>query len=126
MTADRLTLAQIATSSLASARVLEGHGLNYCSASDRTLLEVCVYQGVDVERISAELSSAHDEVPDDRDWTTAPLLELMRYLTLEHVTIQSELKLLQARLDRVVTAHNSSYPGLEHLPKVFAGLCEDL
>lgn len=126
MTADRLTLSQIATSSLAAARVLEGYGIDYCTGAGRSLAEVCAERGLEVASIADDLAIAHDEPPDEQDWTTQPLPDLMAFLAADHRTIRSELATLRTRLERLAPVHTDLYPGLEHLPKVFADLCDEL
>jgi regulator of cell morphogenesis and NO signaling len=126
MTVERLGIAQIATSSLAAARVLELHGIDYCTDADRSLSEVCAARGLDTAAVQEELADAYDEPPDDRDWTTRPLIELMTFLLQEHVWFRSELTILHGRLSRTAAKHSDVYPGLQHLPAVFARLSDDL
>lgn len=126
MLADRLTLAQIATSSLAAAGVLERHGIDYYNGPERHLGEVCSEQGLDFGTVADELSSAVDEPVDDRDWTTEPLPQLIRFLLEEHATIRVELKVVQTRLHRLAGMPNGLYTGTERLPHVFDGLVEDI
>lgn len=126
MRADRFTLAQIATSSLAAARVLEGHDIDYCSGAHKTLEEACEQLGLNVASVSRELTAAQDESLDDRDWTTEPLGQLVQFLIDEHVAIRSDLAALQARLERLANISGGLGPNLQHLPRVFAALCDDL
>lgn len=63
----------------------------------------------------------------DRDWTTAPLQELIHYLSVdEHSLIRSELLIIEQKLRRLVMLHGAEFPALCHLPQVFAQLCSDL
>jgi regulator of cell morphogenesis and NO signaling len=110
MTADRLTLAQIATSSLAAARTLERYDLDYCTGADRSLAEACQEKGIDGEAVAGELSIAADPPVDDRDWTTEPLPELLSFLVAEHAAIREDLSVLQNRLERVAASSTGIRP----------------
>ena len=127
MTIARLTSAEIAQSSLAAVRVLERHGIDYCADGSRTLQEVCIASNLSLEAILKELSNADECDVQDRDWTTEPLEEVIRFLVVtDHAHIRSELNVLGLRLDALVQEHGSEHPVLSHLPKIFSGLREDL
>ena len=127
MTVERLTSAEIARSSLAAVRVLERHGIDYCADGSRTLQEVCIASNLSLEVILEELSNADDFDVQDRDWTTEPLENVIRFLVVtDHTYIRSELNVLGLRLDAMLQEHGSEHPLLSHLPKIFSGLREDL
>lgn len=127
MTVERLTLAQIAQSSLAAVRVLERHGIDYCADSRKSLQEVCIASNLRLEAILEELSNAEEPNVEDRDWTSAPLQEVIHFLVVtDHTYIRSELHVIACRLQAVVDEHGPDYPALTHLPRIFASLREDL
>lgn len=127
MRIERLTLSEIAQSSLAAVRVLERHGIDYCADSGRSLHEVCIASNINPEVVLEELSNAEAPEVEDRDWTTAPLQDVLEFLVAtDHAYIRSELKLLTDRLCRVVEEAGEMDSVFEHLPRVFANLREDL
>jgi regulator of cell morphogenesis and NO signaling len=127
MTLERLTVAGIASRSLAAVRVLERHGINYCADSGKSLQDVCAEQNLPLSAVLDELSNEAEPEVEDRDWTMAPLSEVIEFLVVtDHAYLRSELGILGRRLKALVDEQGGQYPALEHLPKVFNGLCEDL
>jgi regulator of cell morphogenesis and NO signaling len=127
MTLERLTVAEIAGSSLAAVRVLEEHGIDYCADPDRSLAEVCADRDLDLPAIVAELSSAPPGDAEDLDWTSEPIGSLLDYLASDdHAYFRSELRVLERRLALAIEHHGDAQPQLYHLRKVFLTLREDL
>ena len=126
MTVERLTLAQIATSSLAAARVLERHGIDYCRRAANSLRDVCVAGRLDRRIIEQELTEARDDVPDERDWTGGPLRELMVFLRNEHAHFRTEIEALQVRMAGTAQDQPGVRARLQHLGAVFVRLCDEL
>src|SRR5690349_1679693 len=99
MTLDRLTVAEIASSGLAAVRVLERHGINYSVDFGKSLQEVCANQNLSLSAVLDELSNEPAAEVEDRDWTTAPLADVLRFLVItDHAWIRSELDVLAHRL----------------------------
>lgn len=127
MTLQRLTVADVASGSLAAVRVLERHGIDYCADSSKSLPEVCAEQNISLSVVLDELSNETEGEPDDRDWTTAPLLEVIDFLVVtDHSHLRSELEVLRRRLDALVAEQGKRNPALAHLPRVFRSLQDDL
>ena len=127
MTLDTLSVAEIARGSLAAVRVLERHGINYSADSDRTLRQACADQKLSLTAVLDELSNESDSGVEDRDWTTAPLEDVLQFLAVsDHSWIRSELEVLSARLKTLVDEQGADYPALTHLPRIFSSLREDL
>jgi regulator of cell morphogenesis and NO signaling len=127
MTVERLTAAEIAAIAPAAARVLEEHGIDYCADANRTLQEICSDRTIDLATIQHKLSNVRPADREDRDWTTAPIRELIDHLvTEEHTFFRSELEILERRLTTVVERHGQNHPQMVHVLKVFRTLREDL
>lgn len=63
----------------------------------------------------------------DRDWTTAPLEELIHHLSIdEHNWFRAELSSVGQLLAELSRQHGAEFPALTHLPPLFAQLCRDL
>jgi regulator of cell morphogenesis and NO signaling len=124
---ERLTAAGIAEGSLAAVRVLEEHGIDYCSEPGKSLAEICADRNLDLAGIVEELSSARSGETDDRDWSSEPLPDLICHLSSEdHAYFRSELRVLERRLALVIEHHGATQPQLNHLRSVFLTLRDDL
>jgi regulator of cell morphogenesis and NO signaling len=127
MITEQLSLAAIAQESLAAVRVLEEHGIDYCTAAERSLADLCLHMGLNVQEILDELSNVRAGEPEDRDWTSEPLRSLIAHLSQkDHSFFRVELDRLQRRLARVAERHATDYPELLQLIRIFHGLREDL
>jgi regulator of cell morphogenesis and NO signaling len=122
-------VAEIATASLAAVRVFEKLGIDYCCGGKRPLADVCHQKGYDAAAVRRELEqAASDPGPDTRDWTTAPLEELVNHIVnTHHAYLNRELPALSARVEKVYRVYNQRYgQTLLGLPEVFGGLRAEL
>jgi regulator of cell morphogenesis and NO signaling len=127
MTVERLTAAEIAVISPAAARVLEEHGIDYCADAELSIRELCTSRNLDLAAILEELSNAQPREREDRDWTTAPIRDLVDHLVSEdHSFFRSELAVLERRLAMVTASHGAKHPQLMHVLRVFRTLRENL
>jgi regulator of cell morphogenesis and NO signaling len=127
MAVERLTAAEIAVISPAAARVLEEHGIDYCADAKLSIQELCTSRNLDLAAILEKLSNAQPREREDRDWTNAPIRELVDFLVSEdHSFFCSELDVLERRLAIVTENHGAKHPQLLHVLKVFRTLREDL
>jgi len=63
----------------------------------------------------------------DRDWTTVPLQELIRYLSVdEHSWFRAELSRIDQKLRQLVHRLGADLNAISHLPHVFSQFCRDL
>jgi regulator of cell morphogenesis and NO signaling len=107
------TVAEFVLEHPAAARVLEKHGIDYCCGGKDPLGPALAARGIAIEQLEAELKSleaAKDSA--DRDWTQAPLSELIRHiLDKHHAYLRSELPRLRALLEKVLAAHRENHGG---------------
>ncbi len=124
-----LTVAEIAARSLAAVRLFEQMGIDYCCGGHRPLDEACREKGVDPDHVRRELEAVlAGEQGQTRDWTSAPLHELVEHITqTHHEYLKKELPLLADRLAKVHRIYNERYgPTLVGLPEVYDGLRSEL
>lgn len=124
-----ITVAEVAASSLAAVRVFERLGIDYCCGGRRPLADACREKGLDPKQVQHELELAlASGQADDRDWSAAPLGELVNHiLNKHHDYLKAELPLLADRLAKVYGIYNERYgPTLTGLPEVFEGLRSEL
>ena len=123
------TVSEIAAGSLAAVRVFERLGIDYCCGGKRPLADVCREKGHDLASVESELESAMSApTTSARNWSTAPLRELIEHIVgTHHEYLRRELAPLGARLEKVYRVYNERYGDtLIGLPEVFAGLRSEL
>ena len=123
------TVAEIAASSLAAVRVFEKYGIDYCCGGRRPLADVCRDKGYDVQDVQLQLDAALEGTePFAKDWTQAPLAELIAHIvSTHHDYLRRELPAIAVRLEKVFRVYNQRYgPTLIGLPEVFADLRSEL
>lgn len=123
------TVRDIAANSLSAVKVFEKLGIDYCCGGKRSLEDVCREKGLDSTSVQDQLDQAYKGAHvEDRDWATAPLTDLIRYIVeTHHGFLRRELPSIEARLEKVYRVYNQRYgPALIGLPEVFAGLRAEL
>jgi regulator of cell morphogenesis and NO signaling len=128
---DTRTVAEIAAGSLAAVRVFERFGIDYCCGGRRPLDEVCLEKGLAAEDVQRALDAAATQTaPDQRDWSTAPLGELIRHIVeTHHAYLVRELGPLAdrvAKVERVYGARPEAAHRVSGLSGVFGALRSEL
>jgi len=124
-----VTVADIAGGSLAAVRISERLGIDYCCGGKRPLAAVCMEKRLDAEAVQRELDAAASAPgAGSRDWTTAPLRDLIAHIVdTHHGYLKRELRPLSERMDKVYRVYNERYgPTLVGLPDAFKALRSEL
>lgn len=122
--ADR-TLAELVTADPRTARVLEGHGLDYCCGGRRTLADACSEAGVDPAVVVDALIAAPPQ--DGPDWGGMAPAELVDHLeATHHAYLHTEFGRLTALADKVASVHGERHPELVEVQATYAELRADL
>lgn len=124
----KTTVAEMAANSLGAVRVFEKLGIDYCCGGRLPLATICQQKGYDLEVVERELDASAANAPTERDWKTAPLVELITHIvTTHHEYLRSELPAIETRLRKVYLVYNKRHgPTLIGLPQVFAELRAEL
>lgn len=123
------TVGEIAAGSTAAAGVLEKYGIDYCCGGKRLLDDACREKGLSPDGIRNEIAEAVTAVPAGaRDWTTAPLSDLIRHIVrTHHEFLKLELPRIGQRVQRVVQAHGHHDPeALLELEDVYRTLWQEM
>lgn len=116
----------MASGSPAVVRVLERHGFDCCAGAGRCFADVCHELGLEEDVVRAEIAAA-EPAQDDRDWTSAPLRELMHHLVcIDHAEVRADLPILERQLQHVIEECSAAHPHLLKLPPVFRNLATEL
>jgi regulator of cell morphogenesis and NO signaling len=121
------TVAEIAAGSLAAVKVFERFGIDYCCGGKRPLDEVCLEKGLSSETVHRELAAAAAQpAPEQRDWNTVPLRELIAHIVEKHHEfLKRELAPLGervAKVERVYSARPEAVERVAGLSEVFEDL----
>lgn len=123
------TVAEIAAGSLGAVRVFERFGIDYCCGGKRPLADVCQEKGIDAAAVETALQQeASSGNGHARDWSAAPLSELIGHIVSQHHEyLRRELPAIGARLEKVYRVYNQRYGNaLPGLPETFDGLANEL
>jgi iron-sulfur cluster repair protein YtfE (RIC family) len=64
-------------------RYVSWNGTNYYADSGKSLQDVCAEANLPLSKVLDELSNEAEGEVEDRDWTTAPLADVIRFGTLD-------------------------------------------
>lgn len=125
-------VSEIAATYPSAMRMMEALKIDFCCGGQRPLAEAAQAAGVPVETAIAVLQTAitqaASEAGAERDWTEAPLDELMTHIVAtHHQTLYQELPRLDAMLELVARVHGPNHGDvLSPLLTTFRGLKEEL
>ena len=74
------TLADLAVTYPAAARVFHRHGLDFCCGGRRPLATVCAERGIDADALLNDIELESSSAPSERRWDLAPLDELIAFI----------------------------------------------
>lgn len=103
-----MTVGQIAAERPAAIPIFEKYDIDYCCGGNQPIADVAEQRGIAVEKLLSEVESAgtSDAAAEERDWTHAPLRELIQNIVgKHHAYLRSELPLLEAMIAKVVEVH---------------------
>ena len=122
------TISDVAANLPATVRVFQQHGIDFCCGGKRPIAEACTERGLDAEAILGELRASAASGRPERNWTDAPLTDLVAHIQARfHAPLRAELPRLAGMLARVVERHGDRHPEvLLPLHRTFAGLQREL
>lgn len=123
------TVGDIACQTPAAAKVFDKYGIDYCCGGKVLLEQACRERGIAPEALLAELESSAAEGPsEEKDWTSAPLPELIQHIVdTHHSYLKENLPRLAQIVDKVVVAHGEKHgESLLPLQALFRELKDEL
>src|SRR5262245_4326598 len=95
------TLAELASTHPAAARVFLSHGLDFCCRGRRALSLACSEEGLDAAQILAEIEQGGDS-DDLAAWSTRPVSALIEHIvTRYHAGLRRDFPTLIAMAEKV-------------------------
>ncbi|HEX5042928.1 MAG TPA: iron-sulfur cluster repair protein YtfE [Candidatus Polarisedimenticolaceae bacterium] len=105
MTTTETTLAELACTQPAAARVFLAHGLDFCCKGRRSLAAACSEKGLDPAAVLAELAASAG-AEDLTAWSERPAPDLVRHIvTRYHEALRRDLPALIAMAEKVEARH---------------------
>lgn len=125
------TLADLAVTHPAAARVFYRHGLDFCCGGRRPLAEACAERGLDADAVIAAIDAEEHVADDSRRWDLEPLSELVSFIVhTYHQRLRESLPELVRMAAKVKARHRdkASCPkGLEaHLRAIQESVLDHL
>ncbi|HMK31185.1 MAG TPA: iron-sulfur cluster repair di-iron protein [Terriglobales bacterium] len=122
------TVRELAVEVPNATRVFEKLGIDYCCGGQKPLAEACAEAKLSTEQVLRALEEGTvTRVAADRDWSHAPLDELVDHIIQKHHTyVKAEVPRLQALIARVVGVHGKNHPELATVQAAFAALGSEL
>jgi regulator of cell morphogenesis and NO signaling len=108
-------------------RIFEQFGIDYCCGGGaRTLEQGCGLANVPIELVRDSLKAAV-AVPQERDWQTEPLFELIAHITsVHHRYTRAEIGRLEPLFEKVCSVHAANHPELPAIRRIFQTLGQEL
>jgi regulator of cell morphogenesis and NO signaling len=122
------TVAEIAAEFPSSVRVFQQFGIDFCCGGKRPVRMVCEEQGLSFKELEKALDSAAEaSTADARDWTHAPLHELIDHIVnTYHKTLRADLPRLEAMAATVASVHGAKSANLARIQDPLGELSEEL
>lgn len=126
------TVREIAVELSYATRIFEKLGIDYCCGGKRPLQEACAASGIAVDTVvqsfaAAEASAEDMQAAGGRDWSSAPIAELLDHiLQTHHVYVRENAPRLQQLFAKVASKHGENHPELANARDLFDDLAGEL
>ena len=111
-------------------RYFERLGIDYCCGGHRSLGEACELAKQDSAKVLADLATLEPPtagVPSLKDWTSAPLADLIAHIIpTHHDYLREEMPRLELLLEKVLRAHGERHPELARVGELYRAIVADL
>ncbi|MDD2478282.1 MAG: iron-sulfur cluster repair di-iron protein [Victivallaceae bacterium] len=118
----------IVTENLATAKVFEAHGMDFCCHGQQTVEEACKNADVTVEQLEKELAAVGSKAEDQHiDLSALTTDDLARHIiSVHHTYVKTALPTITKRIVTVINAHGANHPELKKIQKDFSALRDEL
>ena len=111
-------------------RVFEKLGIDYCCGGKRPLEKACRAANLSVDEVLDLLEAeelAAKVSPDNRDWQSEPLADLVAHINRTHHKYTHEaIARIGQLFAKVCSLHGKNHPELEQMRAIFHGLAQEL
>jgi len=123
------TVRELAVEVPNATRIFEKLGIDYCCGGHRSLDQACASANISLDKVVDALAQGSLAASQEtsRDWTDAPLDELVDHIVAKHhAYVKAEIPRLQALLEKVVGVHGTNHPELATVQADFTSLANEL
>jgi regulator of cell morphogenesis and NO signaling len=115
-----LTVSELVSQRPARARVFEKYGIDYCCGGKIPLADACAAKNLDPSQVAGALLASDNAIPDTRDWSSAPLAQLVTHIEqTHHAFLRAELPRLDFFTNKIANKHGNDRPFLVELRRAF-------
>jgi regulator of cell morphogenesis and NO signaling len=124
---DLTSIGEIAAVLPSSVRVFQRHDIDFCCGGKRTLRAACDERHLSFEALVEAIESSAVDLAETRDWTIAPLDELIDHIVAAyHTPLKEELPRLQAMAAKVARVHGAKAEYLRRIHEIVDLIATDL
>ncbi len=121
------TVRELALENPNTTRVFERLGIDYCCGGAKPLSEACASAGLNMDEVLRSLEQERPAAPSGRDWSQAPLAELVQHImSTHHVYVTQESPRLQQLAAKVASVHGQNHPEVVRMQATFDALAAEL
>jgi regulator of cell morphogenesis and NO signaling len=124
------TVGELAANLPGAVHLFEKLQIDYCCGGRVSLDEACREKNLAVDQVIAALETISDVQqtnPGNRDWTSAPLADLSRYIVENHHSyVRKEIPRITGLLDRICEVHGENRPELLKVREPWSALTAEL
>ncbi len=124
------TVGELAASLPGAVRLFEKLGIDYCCGGRVPLEEACREKNLAADQVVAALETIRDVQqtnPSNRDWTSASLKDLSRYIVENHHSyVRKEIPRISGLLDKICDVHGQNRPEFLQVREPWSALTQEL
>ena len=108
-------------------RIFEQLGIDYCCGGKKPLAQACAARGLNPADLLAQLETQSAQKTEERDWSQAPLAELVEHIEqTHHAWLKRELPRLAGLIAKVSRAHGQRHPKVVTLHDLFTRFAAEM
>lgn len=124
------TVGQLVVERPSRAKVFERFGIDYCCGGKMSIADACSRKGIDPIAVIASieaLDAALGVTSVERDWSTAPLDELVDHIVAtHHGYLREAMPRLSFLVSKVARVHGDTHPELAEVATIYAKFYADM
>jgi regulator of cell morphogenesis and NO signaling len=109
-------------------KILEEAGVDYCCGGGKSLHDACMHADVSAEEILKRLRENSELVrPEEKVWTSAPLVDLTRHIREKHHRyVREAISRIKTLLEKVKAKHGENHPEIANVQELFIEVGQEM
>src|SRR5688500_15765552 len=115
------TVGSIVTQNIATAKIFDRYGIDFCCGGSKTLIEACGEKNIVIDDLIKELASMTQNVNEQsQDFTAMRLDDLTHYIEDFHHKYTSEsISFVKTNINKLILVHGINHPELNLIKRIF-------